>query len=63
VDVKSWCWVVIGGWTWSNVNTCFLPEDTEEAGVAAALEPTDEGAEDVASTATLVEEMALMTVL
>ena len=44
------------------MNTCFFPEDAEEAGTAAAaLEPTDEGAEDVASTATLVEDMALIT--
>ena len=64
VDVKSWRWVVAGGWTWSKVKTCFSAEDAEDADAAgAALEPTEEGAEDVASTATLVGEMALMTVL
>ena len=61
--LKMACCVVAGGCTWSKVNTCFLPEVADEVDAAAVvLEPTDEGVEDVASTATLVGEMALMTV-
>ena len=63
VEVKSECWVVGGGCTWSNVKTCFFPEDAEDGAAAAVLEPTEEGAEDVASMEILVEDMALITVL
>ena len=64
VAVKMACCVVAGGCTWSYVKTCFLPEVADEVDAAAAvLEPTDEGVEAVASMATLVGEMALMTVL
>ena len=64
VVVKIACCVVAGGCTWSKVNICFLAESADEVDAAAAvLEPTDEGAEVVASTDTLVCEMALMTVL
>lgn len=45
------------------MNVCFLPTDAEVVAAAAVLEPMDEGADVVASTATLVDEMALMTVL
>ena len=63
VAVKMACCVVAGGCTWSYVKTCFLPEVADEVDAAAAvLEPTDEGVEDEASMATLVDEMALMTV-
>lgn len=62
VEVKSACWVVEGPWTWSKVNVCFLPADAVGA-AAAVLEPTDEGVEVIASTATVVVETALMTVL
>ena len=63
VVVKIECCVVAGGWTWSNVKTCFLPEVDEVDAAAEVPEPTDEGVEETASTATLVGEMALMTVL
>ena len=64
VELKIACCVVEGGCTWSKVNICFLPEVADEVDAAAAvLEPTDEGVEDVASTETLVEDTALMTVL
>lgn len=55
--------MVGGGCTWSNVKACFFPEDAEDGAAAAGLEPTEEGAEDVASIVTVVEDMALMTVL
>lgn len=63
VEVKRACCVVGGGCTWSNVKACFFPEDAEDGAAAAGLEPTEEGAEDVASIVTVVEDMALMTVL
>ena len=63
VELKIACCVVEGGCTWSKVNICFLPEVADEVDAAAAvLEPTDEGVEAEASIATLVGEMALMTV-
>lgn len=45
------------------MNVCFFPPDAEVVAAAAVLEPMDEGVDVVASTATLVDEMALMTVL
>ena len=62
VEVKSACWVLSGGWTWSNVKTCFLAlAAADELAAEAVLAPDAEGVEDVASTVTEVEEAAWMT--
>lgn len=64
VEVNIACCVVAGGCTWSKVNVCFLPAAVEDTGAAAAvLDPAEAGVEETASTETLVEEMALTTVL
>jgi hypothetical protein len=69
VEVKSVCCVVVGPCTWSKVKTCFLEDERAEdeaaaaawwEGGAAAAAP--EGEDVLASTATLVGEMAVMTV-
>ena len=58
VEVKTACWVVAGGCTWSKVKDCFLATAVEEDVDAATVGGPDvEGAEE-ASTETEVAEDA-----
>lgn len=62
VDVKSPCCVALGGWTWSNVNSCFLSFAAEEPdAVDVGVLPPDCDT-PVDSTATVVGETAWITV-
>lgn len=48
--------MVLGEWTWSKVNTCFLPGVEGEA--RAVAEPEEVGAVETASTETVVGVIA-----
>ncbi len=57
VETNIECCVVVGGWTWSKLNICFLALLAEEDAGAAGAPGPDEG---VASTLTVVFETALI---